>query len=101
MFVVALDGKLYVGKKQQGFLHHSSFLAGGPCICAGMISVTNGVVDWLMPHSGHYRPRAEHVFAMYHVLERMGVDMTRVKIAKPAKWKGPWPEFPAHRDQTH
>ena len=93
MFVLSLNNELYVGKKKRGSLHHSSFLAGGPCLCAGMISIRAGVVEWLMPHSGHYRPRTEHVAALYQALTQLGVDMSQVRLAKPSKWDGPWAEL--------
>ena len=52
---------LFCHRKTRGAFHHTSFLAGGPCIAAGTLVIHDGVLDELYPHSGHYRPGEHHL----------------------------------------
>eukprot|EP00946_MAST-07B_sp_MAST-7B-sp1_P005030 g5030.t1 len=57
IFVLSHDGRLFVGQKMKGRLHHSSFMAGAPTLASGNIHVDiNGVLKSISPKSGHYRP---------------------------------------------
>ena len=58
IFVLSHDGRLFVGQKVKGRLHHSSFMAGAPTLASGNIHVgTDGVLKVISPKSGHYRPK--------------------------------------------
>ena len=52
---------LFCHRKTRGAFHHTSFLAGGPCIAAGTLVISDGVLEELYPHSGHYRPGEHHL----------------------------------------
>jgi hypothetical protein len=56
IFVMGLDGKIYIGSHELGIFHHSSFLAGGPVAAAGEIVIKDGVILLITAKSGHYRP---------------------------------------------
>jgi hypothetical protein len=56
IFVVDLDGNLYLGSHILGVFHHSSFLSGKPVLAAGEILVDNGIIKVVTCKSGHYRP---------------------------------------------
>ena len=56
IFVLSQKGRLYVGQKIKGRLHHSSFTAGAPTNAAGNIRALRGKLIALWPKSGHYRP---------------------------------------------
>ena len=59
IFVLTIDGEMYVGKKMKGRFHHSSFTCGSPALAAGNIYVEHGVVKRISMRSGHYRPDYE------------------------------------------
>merc|ERR1719247_1558372 len=90
------DGGFYARRKGtaagKARFHHSSFF-GGECVdAAGIVVARDGVVQRILPHSGHYRPREAH-FArlllylrdnMGLALEGIEVDVQRVlRIARP------------------
>lgn len=57
IFVIDVAGDLYMCRKRKGHFHHSSFVAGGPVLAAGRISVDDGHVVCIGPNSGHYRTK--------------------------------------------
>lgn len=99
IFVMSRDGKLYVARKNKGFFHHSSFLAGAPIAAAGKVFVTAGVLHAVEPHSGHFKPRLASLSALCQMLEGHGVDMSNIHITKPRKWKDPWP-YPLEEEDS-
>ena len=40
----------------------------------------NGVINKLLPHSGHYRPKENHLMYMLEFLELQGIDLSAVKV---------------------
>ncbi|CAA2984274.1 Hypothetical predicted protein, partial [Olea europaea subsp. europaea] len=44
IFVVSISKKLYIGEKDKGIFHHSSFLAGEASLTAGRLLVEDGVL---------------------------------------------------------
>ena len=50
---------LYVAKKVKGYFHHSSFVAGAPVTCAGMLELRSGEIYDVYLFSGHYKPTKE------------------------------------------
>jgi len=78
IFVLALDRTLYCHRKQRASFHHTSFLAGGACLAAGSLSVADGVLQVLYPHSGHYRPGELHLCQLLLHLQRSKLDLTTV-----------------------
>ena len=61
-------------------IHHSSFLAGGNALCAGMIIVDQGVLIHIDNNSGHYKPSTHNLlnllFALRHELGQSLVHVT-------------------------
>eukprot|EP00123_Amoebidium_parasiticum_P016502 comp23462_c0_seq1/m.39187 comp23462_c0_seq1/g.39187 ORF comp23462_c0_seq1/g.39187 comp23462_c0_seq1/m.39187 type:complete len:280 (-) comp23462_c0_seq1:256-1095(-) len=80
IFVMDPQGTLYVAPKQRGNFHHSSFLAGGPTLAAGRLTVDDGVITSLEAHSGHYRPERRHFEALLARLSEVGLDLSRVQV---------------------
>ena len=58
-FVVSPGGGFYVHHHEADLFHHSSFLAGGRVLTAGMIGVSKGRIVYLSNKSGHYQPSPE------------------------------------------
>ena len=50
-------------------------------LSAGLISIQDGQLLSLSPHSGHYRPTAENFWITAKCLEAEGVDMSKCSIA--------------------
>lgn len=81
IFVIGLDGRLYVSLRHaEGAFHHSSFLAGDRVLMAGELSVLNGELVAINARSGHYKPDAYRLRVMLGVLERLGVPLANVKV---------------------
>ena len=90
------DGGFYARRKGtaagKARFHHSSFF-GGECVdAAGIVVAKDGIVQRILPHSGHYRPREAHFGRLLiYVRDNMGlaldgieVDVQRVlRIARP------------------
>jgi hypothetical protein len=79
---VLRGGAFYAAPKrtQPPRFHHSSFFAGGPVEVAGMLVVRQGRLVRLLPHSGHYRPRDEHVRHLLRFVEAKGVDLGAIEV---------------------
>lgn len=73
--------RIYAGIKESGGFQHSSFLHGSRVLSAGLISIQDGQLLSLSPHSGHYRPTAENFWITAKCLEAEGVDMSQASIA--------------------
>mmetsp|Transcript_7180 Transcript_7180/g.14577 ORF Transcript_7180/g.14577 Transcript_7180/m.14577 type:complete len:462 (-) Transcript_7180:198-1583(-) len=80
IFVMSMTHVLYVAQKVRGRFHHSSFLAGAPALAAGAMKVQHGVLQTIVPHSGHYRPTEADFMHFVRLLGRMGVPMAGVKL---------------------
>lgn len=98
IFVIALDGSMYVGRKRKGVFHHSSFVAGAPILAAGKVMIKHGRVLAIEPHSGHFKPTLKNLAALCSVLRAQGVDLDHIAFIKPKKWACEWPfaALPAH-----
>ncbi|XP_024524396.1 IQ domain-containing protein IQM2-like [Selaginella moellendorffii] len=81
IFVLSTKRKLYVGKKEKGRFQHSSFLAGGPALAAGRLTVKDGDLKCLEAHSGHYRPSEMNFKNFVDLLSSTGVDVTTMILA--------------------
>ena len=76
MYLLSCDHVLYINDKRRAAkgagskrFHHSSFLAGGPCLSAGYVRVDQGEMKELMRWSGHYRPSVTNFNDMVDWLE--------------------------------
>ncbi|XWS20127.1 hypothetical protein CRYUN_Cryun31cG0073900 [Craigia yunnanensis] len=79
IFVLSTSRILYVGQKEKGLFHHSSFLAGGVTIASGRLIVRHGTLNAVWGYSGHYRPTEENFIELCSFLEEHHVDLTNVK----------------------
>ncbi|RZS02847.1 hypothetical protein BHM03_00032962 [Ensete ventricosum] len=80
IFVLSTIRELYVGQKKKGSFQHSSFLAGGATIAAGILIVKEGTLKAVWAHSGHYLPTKENFQEFISFLEENNVDLTDVKV---------------------
>ncbi|XP_042943712.1 IQ domain-containing protein IQM3-like isoform X2 [Carya illinoinensis] len=80
IFVVSTSGRLYVGKKEKGRFHHSSFLAGGATIAAGSLVAEHGILKSISGYSGHYRPTDESIERFLYFLGDNGVNLKGVQV---------------------
>jgi len=94
LFVMSMSGDLFAGYEGSRALtvtYHSSFLAGGPVLCAGTMCFDQGRIVYICNDSGHYGPTDT---AMVKVLQRLrlaGVDLKNITVvdrAEMVEWKG-------------
>jgi hypothetical protein len=55
-YVISPSGGLYIHHHEADYFHHSSFLAGGRVLGAGMIGLSKGQIVYINNKSGHYQP---------------------------------------------
>ncbi|KAJ3080409.1 hypothetical protein HK102_003083 [Quaeritorhiza haematococci] len=100
-WIFVLDGnrRMYVTRKERGRIQHSSIGGYIPVLCAGTISVTDGIINGVMEASGHYSPDDENIDILFGWLKMKGMDprdivrasMLRLEFAyRMAKWKKGW-----------
>jgi hypothetical protein len=76
---------------QAGRFHHSSFLSGKPVLCAGEITVQNGIITHIDNLSGHYRPATQQLLDCVRVLARKyQVDLRSCVIMDQAQQNAQW-----------
>lgn len=69
-YVISPAGRLYVHMHVADSFHHSSLLAGGRVLGAGMIGVSNGRIVYINNKSGHYMPTPAEFFKAIRQLKR-------------------------------
>ncbi|KAL5534268.1 hypothetical protein ACEPAG_730 [Sanghuangporus baumii] len=82
IYVADRQFNLYIGIKDTGTFQHSSFLAGGLVISAGLISVHKGLIHKLSPLSGHYRTKVDSFRHFVKGLDERNVDLHRAEISR-------------------
>jgi hypothetical protein len=82
IFVLGLDGKIYLGYHKFHKFHHSSFLAGADVAGAGEMIIVNGVLMNLSRQSGHYGPSAAGTRNVMSELNVRGANISEVVISK-------------------
>jgi len=82
IYVADKNLNLYIGIKDTGAFQHSSFLAGGQVVSAGLISVHQGLIHKLSPLSGHYRTRIDSFRKFVSLMQDKGVDMRQAEIGR-------------------
>ncbi|AWF81203.1 hypothetical protein BTJ40_10445 [Microbulbifer sp. A4B17] len=88
IFVVDTQRNFYVGRKNLGRFHHSSFMAGQPVLGAGTIVLGAGYqILEVNNHSGHYRPGALEMKKVALAISSLGGILTRYLFA----FQGPVP----------
>ncbi len=87
-FALSLNRELYVAKHelvkgsgQKGVnFYHSSYLAGGPVMCAGSMHIEAGKVLAIKIDSGHYKPGMSHVVSLLQTLQMHGAPVAGIQI---------------------
>ena len=79
IFVLSSNKTLYINRKVRGEFHHTSFLGGESCLAAGGMTVVDGRLIDLLPHSGHYRPSDKHLRFLLRHLQTLGVDLASAR----------------------
>jgi hypothetical protein len=82
-FFIGPDFLKVNGKRVQ--INHSSYAAGHDVICAGMISIKNGVLKAISNNSGHYTPDTNKLTELLRWLESEGVDLRGVLVYDQAQ----------------
>jgi hypothetical protein len=95
MYAMDSYGNLFVKDARSltdgGMWNHSSFNAGNPVVCAGMILIRQGRLDHIDSASGHYQPDAVALRAAVKHLRNEGVVITntRVTVHGAGSYRGP------------
>lgn len=77
MFIMNKRGHFYIGKKVRMKFHHSSLNQGRPVASAGLLSIYDGVLQYIKPHSGHYMTTNKMFRHALTVLKSRGVDLSQ------------------------
>jgi len=101
-FVISPDNKMYVAPYERGALNHTSFLAGGAALCAGVFHCTAGKITSIWDDSGHYNigyycedamkecSARSHMLKIINFLQEKGADLSQAKVminqVNGAKW---------------
>jgi hypothetical protein len=62
------------------YWNHSSFNAGKDVVCAGMIRITNGALQYVDNASGHYKPGRQHLFELLSIFQAEGISLNGVSV---------------------
>lgn len=73
IFVVSLQGDIFVGDKENGHFHHSSFLPDQPVMFAGTLLCNKGKIEYMDNLSGHFQPKMPQVIQARTYLRAAGV----------------------------
>ena len=80
IFVIDQYGSMHAGQKVPGVFQHSSMTGGHCCRFAGSITVQDGRVLALTPHSGHYVPTQAEYDNLVADWRRDGLDLSEAEI---------------------
>lgn len=80
IFVIDQFGSMHAGQKVPGVFQHSSMTGGHCCRFAGSITVQDGRVLALTPHSGHYVPTQAEYDNLVADWRRDGLDLSEAEI---------------------
>ena len=89
IFAIDQFGNLHAAQKVPGVLHHSSLTGGHCCRFAGSITVREGRLLKVTPHSGHYVPTQAEYDALVSSWEHEGLDLSETEIGGLVKEKRP------------
>jgi len=84
-YVMDEYGNLYsteaiIGKGTGSNFNHSTFNAGKDVICAGLIEVQAGRLQYIDNKSGHYKPSRQNLHNLITILNRLGVNLFGAKV---------------------
>ena len=80
-FAMDKGGHIYTGTLGTIFFH-SSLLGFADALAAGMMKVNRGKVTEISNDSGHYKPNVESMVRVLRQLQRYGVDVSAIKVAR-------------------
>lgn len=80
IFVMDRDGKVYTGSYAKSEFHHSSFLAGGWSMSAGVMKITRGQIESVCPDSGHYQPGKQQMLNLVERLKTYNVNLQKLTV---------------------
>ena len=87
----------------KGHWYHSTYLAGGPVLCAGNIKFVDGAVTYIDNNSGHYQPTPYKLLNALWTLRAAGMSLDGImvgisKLSAPGNdWKVLTKKFPADK----
>eukprot|EP00966_Prymnesium_polylepis_P283912 6558859-Prymnesium_polylepis.1 len=87
IFIVDHFGKMYAGQKVAGLFQHSSMTCGHCCKFAGGITVREGQVVSVSPHSGHYIPTQPEYDDIVESWTGAGLDLSKTELRSLIKDK--------------
>lgn len=80
IFTLDQFGRMYASNKVSGVLHHSSLTCGHCCRFAGSVTVKDGRVLEISPHSGHYVPTQAEYDELVEAWSQAGLDLTETNF---------------------
>jgi len=80
IFVIDPNDQVYVGTYNRGTFHHSSLVSAGATKGAGEFYLTKGVLTLITSKSGHYWPSEDAILSTLEILEKNGIDLSKVKF---------------------
>lgn len=87
IFAIDQFGAFHAAQKVNGVLHHSSLTSGHACRFAGAITVKDGRLLKVTPHSGHYVPTQAEYDALISNWQQEGLDMSKAVLGDLVKEK--------------
>lgn len=87
IFAIDQFGAFHAAQKVNGVLHHSSLTGGHCCRFAGSITVKDGRLLRVTPHSGHYVPTQAEYDALISSWQQEGLDMSKAELGDLVKEK--------------
>lgn len=88
-YVFSMSNELFISGfttiKELGAQFHSSFMAGRPVQCAGMISAENGIITKINNASGHYKPVDLALAKLLRHLKTVGVNIRKIDVWEQVK----------------
>jgi len=80
IFVMDREGHIFAGGYARSEFHHSSFLAGGWSMAAGVMRITDGQVVSVCPDSGHYQPDTQQMMNVVERLKTYNVNLRKLTV---------------------
>jgi hypothetical protein len=80
IYVLDINHKFIVSVGKQGYVNHGTLASGDGVYAAGRIFALNGELIAIDNHSGHYRPKLEHILYLLTFLKDKGIDTEHVIV---------------------
>lgn len=69
IFVANYERQIYIHNTNNTSMNHSCFLAGGAVLAAGLMSFHDGVLRFISPESGHYKPTPQNMLQLVRLID--------------------------------